>query len=361
MRNGVDYSTAPTEANITALRAAGITFVSRYLSYSTNPRGKNLTTTEVGWLRRHGISIVSNWEWYGDWLHDYSGGFGRGQEHAETAAAQHLGLGGPPTRPIYFSTDFDPTAAQMPTVADYYRGVASVIGLARTGAYGGYRTIKYLFDHGVIRWGWQTYAWSGGQWDPRAQVRQTRNSVALAGLDVDLDTAMVDDFGQWDYSASKPVTEVDDMLRIAVVNGKYYVGNGVTRRTIIDWPEHNALVAAGAIEKDYGTDAWSAWGAIGRIDMDYLNAATVALGGAVQALAVKAEIDAGELAAIQQAAQAGAVEALGALGDNLAVQLVAALQESTHDIDAAAIQEAVETVMRRILADAGNRDQPPAS
>src|SRR4051812_15089504 len=145
MRKGVDYSTPPTEANIAALRAAGITFVSRYLSYSTNPRGKNLTTAEVGLLRRYGISIVSNWEWYGDWLHDYSGGFARGQEHAEAAAAQHRGLGGPPNRPIYFSTDFDPTASQLPTVADYYQGVASVIGLARTGAYGGYRTIKYLF------------------------------------------------------------------------------------------------------------------------------------------------------------------------------------------------------------------------
>ena len=51
----------------------------------------------------------------------------------------------------------------------------------RTGAYGGYYVIKRAFDAGKITWGWQTYAWSGGQWDARAQFRQTSNGITAAG------------------------------------------------------------------------------------------------------------------------------------------------------------------------------------
>src|SRR5262249_20698214 len=52
-----------------------------------------------------------------------------------------------------------------------------------------------LFDDGKITWGWQTYAWSGGQWDSRAQLRQTQNE--LGGGDLDADEAMTSDYGQW--------------------------------------------------------------------------------------------------------------------------------------------------------------------
>lgn len=235
--------------SIASMKAAGAVAVSRYLSYGSS--GKVLTRAEADGLRGAGIDVVSNWEWYGDWVHDYSGGFARGVLHAAEAARQHVACGGPPSRPIYFSTDFSPAslartaaaggdgvrlheltrmhpdhpawdalteldrdvatatieantsprAGQLATIADYYRGVASVIGLARTGAYGGYATIKYLFDAGVIRWGWQTYAWSAGQWDPRAQVRQIHNGVLVGGVDCDLDESMVADFGQWGAAA----------------------------------------------------------------------------------------------------------------------------------------------------------------
>lgn len=194
----IDYATGrPTYA---ALKAAGAVAVCRYLSWL--PNGKCLSRSEADGLRANGIDVVSNWEYYGDWTHDYSGGFGNGVVHAVEAQKQHLACGGPPGRPIYFSTDFSPTAGQLPIVADYYRGVASVIGLARTGAYGGLPTIKYLFDHGVITWGWQTYAWSGSPpvWDGRAQLRQVQNGVTIGGVDCDLDDTMVSDFGQWGVS-----------------------------------------------------------------------------------------------------------------------------------------------------------------
>ena len=231
-RNGGDYAWG--RPSIAAMKTAGWTFVSRYLSYesATPGTGKNLSAVEARTLTAAGIDVVSNWEWYGDWAHDYSGGYTRGRQHAIAADAQHRACGGPPGRPIYFSCDFDPTDAQLPTVADYYRGVASILGPARVGAYGGYRTIRYLFDRGVIRYGWQTYAWSNGQWDPRAQVRQTRNGVLIGGVDCDLDVAFADDFGQWGYHTDQPaqqtIQEGGEMLILGQITGagSVYVGNG---------------------------------------------------------------------------------------------------------------------------------------
>ena len=195
MRTGLDYAYGrPSPA---AIKAAGYTFVSRYLSPPGNP--KNLSKPEADLLQANGISVVSNWEYFGDWAHDYSGGYSTGQAHAAAAARMHLDCGGPASRPIYFSVDFDPTDAQLPVIGEYYRGVASVIGLERTGAYGGFRTISYLFDHGLIRWGWQTWVWSGGLWDARAQVRQVQTNIWFAGVECDIDEAWTDDFGQWDW------------------------------------------------------------------------------------------------------------------------------------------------------------------
>jgi hypothetical protein len=188
----IDYAWG--RPSVASLRAAAAIAVCRYLSYDQT--GKTLTRIEADGLRASGIDIVSNWEQAGSWA-EYSGGQAVGRTHAATAAVQHITCGGPPGRPIYFSTDWDVTAGQLATVADYYRGVASVIGLSRTGAYGGLRVIRYLFDQHVITWGWQTYAWSGGQWDPRAQLRQIQNGVRIGGVDCDLDESMAADFGQW--------------------------------------------------------------------------------------------------------------------------------------------------------------------
>lgn len=193
--------------SISALKSAGYVAVCRYLAYL--PNGKCLTRTEADGLRAGGIDIVSNWEQNGSWA-EYSGRRSTGQAHANEAARQHLACGGPPDRPIYFSTDWDVLDSQMSAVADYYRGVADVIGLSRTGAYGGYKVIKYLFDAGVIKWGWQTYGWSGGQWDPRAQLRQVQNGILVDGVDSDRDESMTSDFGQW--GAGSDVEQTDKII-----------------------------------------------------------------------------------------------------------------------------------------------------
>lgn len=187
-RKGCDY--AWEKPSIAAMKAEDITFACRYLSWDTT--GKNLSAGEAANLRAAGIDVVSNWEWG---TGDATLGWNKGVEQAREAARLHTAYGGPDGAPIYFSVDEDVSGS---SVADYFRGVASVIGLNRTGAYGSYKVIKYLFDTGLITFGWQTYAWSYGAWEPRAQLRQVQNGVIVGGADIDIDYAQVDYFGQWD-------------------------------------------------------------------------------------------------------------------------------------------------------------------
>jgi MYXO-CTERM domain-containing protein len=188
---GVDYSFArPSPASITA---AGYTFVVRY---SSNDPGKNLSASEAQSLEQAGLDIVCNWE---DGAMNALSGYNQGVTDAQTANAQTLADGMPSGRPIYFSIDFDEDSSQAGAVDAYFQGVASVIGLSRTGAYGGYYAINQLFNAGDITFGWQTYAWSSGMWDSRAQLRQIQNGVDNGQEDED--EGMVADFGQWGPNA----------------------------------------------------------------------------------------------------------------------------------------------------------------
>ena len=216
---GLDYVTGPP---IAALKSANVAFVCRYLS-EENPVTlvKILTASEAKALSAAGISLVSNYEWTGT---TPLGGHNAGVFDAQIARDQHAACGGPADRPIYFSVDFDATPAQMPAIIDYFHGVASVIGLARTGAYGSYFTIKALLDAKAIMWAWQTYAWSGGQWDSRAHIQQYDNGVTFAGLSVDYDRSMTKDFGQWFYGGIMvPTGWKDDGKTLTAPNGNTVV------------------------------------------------------------------------------------------------------------------------------------------
>lgn len=204
-RLGVDYSVSRPGA--AALKAAGYTFACRYLAAgSAKNAAKALTKAEADQLRAGGIDLVSNWEVA---TNAALKGRAQGIADAKAAAAKHVAAGGPVTRPIYFSVDFDATEAQQTAINAYFDGVISVIGLARAGAYGGYWVVSRLFDAGKIRWGWQTYAWSGGHWDTRAQLRQVKNGITVNGADCDRNEAHADDFGQWGY-----VTTMEDEMAI---------------------------------------------------------------------------------------------------------------------------------------------------
>ena len=193
---GVDYAWARPSPS--GLKSAGYSFVVRYLAPDTS--GKILLKPEADALIKAKLDIVVVFE---QGAQNAMGGHSQGVTDAKLANTQAAAAGMPSTRPIYFAVDFDATSSQRPTVGAYFDGVASVIGRNRTGAYGGYSVIKYLFDNKKIDWGWQCYAWSYGSWDSRAQFRQVQNDITAGGSSncCDLDQAAVADFGQWGQAA----------------------------------------------------------------------------------------------------------------------------------------------------------------
>ena len=177
-RKGVDYAFA--RPSLSALKSEGYTFVARYLSYdNSSTHGKILFTAEAEAPSRRPASTSCR-----------TGSTPPTTRSTATTPASPTPRSPsrrpppPVRRPIGPSTSAStstPRRRSRPPINAYLDGVASVIGRNRTGAYGGYYVIKRAFDAGKITWGWQTYAWSGGQWDPRAQFRQTSNGITAGG------------------------------------------------------------------------------------------------------------------------------------------------------------------------------------
>jgi Domain of unknown function (DUF1906) len=199
MAFGIDYSFG-SGVTVAQMRAAGVVFCCRYLDYLPNP--KVIDRTEFANLVNGGIRVVLNWEGTGkDCVRGEPGGKADATEANRQAAA--LGAAG---CPVYFSpADYDVPPGDQPMINAYMSGVASVIGHSRTGMYGGYWPLKRAFDAGVIAWGWQTYAWSGGNWDTRAHIQQYQNDARLGPASVDYDRSMHPDYGAWPRPVPAPV------------------------------------------------------------------------------------------------------------------------------------------------------------
>lgn len=185
---GIDYAWGRIPGRI--LKESGIDFVCRYLS---NDPSKNLTAPEVKDLHAAGVSIVLVWEAGGSAALN---GYGQGAADAKTAHGQARKLGVPDSVPIYFAVDFPETAPEQLAVREYFRGAAGVLGFNRTGIYGGLAAVEAIQGH-EARYAWQTYAWSGGVLDGRAQLYQFSNGHTVAGVSVDFNHSLADDFGQW--------------------------------------------------------------------------------------------------------------------------------------------------------------------
>jgi hypothetical protein len=187
---GVDY--ASDKPSIAGLVSVGKAFACRYGGPGAPP--KHLTAPEAIDLSKAGMWIVANAEGTESGL---LGGARVGRDWALSAHDHFLACGMPASRPIYLSVDFDVDSSQWPSVRQALAAAGNVLGPDRVGVYGGLNAVSWAARDGVARWFWQTVGWSDGQWFNRAHIRQTRNNVSLVGGTVDLDTAMVSDYGQW--------------------------------------------------------------------------------------------------------------------------------------------------------------------
>jgi hypothetical protein len=116
----------------------------------------------------------------------------------------------PAGRPLYFAVDYDAPEKDQPAIDAYFRGVASVIGLARTGVYGGYWPLSRLKAAGLATWFWQTDAWSGSNRLAGRHLHQHAATVTIGGVSCDKNTALTSDFGQW-MPGITPTPEEDTM------------------------------------------------------------------------------------------------------------------------------------------------------
>lgn len=208
---GVDYSWG--RPGVAALKRAGAKFACRYLSHDTT--GKNLTRAEAEELSDAGIWVVVVWQTTKNRPLD---GRAAGVADARDAAAQARACGMPDGRPIYFAADWDASPGQQDAIHAYLDGAASVIGRGRVGLYAGYGPMKRAFDARKITYGWQTYAWSGGRWDARAQLQQYLNEQTINGAAVDYDRAVADDYGQWRVGVSPVTDDVPDYVSVGTTS-----------------------------------------------------------------------------------------------------------------------------------------------
>jgi hypothetical protein len=201
------------------IAAAGYAGAVVYVSESrpgANFDFKPVTREYADALRAAGLHVVSNYQ-YGKpgWPtpSDFTRGYDGGVADAQTALGLHAAAGGPDLAPIFFSIDEDIDLSTWNSLAvQWFRGINSVLGVDRTGIYGGSRSCAWAIGDNVIghsstagyRWAWQTRAWSRGEREPAAVLYQSAivtaadPGVVLAGVHVDEDEVLATDFGQWD-------------------------------------------------------------------------------------------------------------------------------------------------------------------
>jgi hypothetical protein len=193
---GIDYSFG-NGLSANRMKAAGVHFVARYLSWQPNP--KNINKIEFDNLVKSGLHVVLVWEGTG---RDLVNGFRGGQHDAQEANRQVNALGAHGC-PVYFAPcDYDAPQSDQGLINGYLDGAASVIGHGRTGMYGGYWPLSRAWAGHHMSWAWQTYAWSGGNWLAAAHLQQYQNGAMMGPAEVDYDRSMKLDCGWWPRPSS---------------------------------------------------------------------------------------------------------------------------------------------------------------
>jgi hypothetical protein len=239
----LDYSYS--RPNLDQVKAAGHSGVMRYLSWPNLTPGKIIGSAELASIRSKGLAVGLNWEYDAQ---DMLGGAAAGTKHATEALRQARALGYPYGCGIVFSGDFDATVAQQTPINAYLRAATDVLrGFYLTGIYGGYWVVKRALDAGAAQWAWQTYAWSGGQWDPRAVLRQVQNGITIGGASCDRNEVHGILPIWWPgvpkpepKPETQPITVEDDDMKVAILVAKsktcylWWLGDDGPHYKIID-------------------------------------------------------------------------------------------------------------------------------
>jgi hypothetical protein len=224
----IDFAARQIPAQL--IRAAGYSGVVNYVSLSrpgSSFGAKPITRAYAESLTAAGLVIVSNYQYGkpgGTAPSDFRRGYAGGIADARTAWQLHTAAGGGQSAPIFFTIDEDINRDTWDRLAlQWFRGINTVLGVQRTGVYGGIKVCQWAVADGVIgasstpgrRWAWQTRAWSGNQVYPVAVLYQRIVSTAsnpgprVGGLEVDVNDVLAPDCGQWNlHQSSHPNGDV---------------------------------------------------------------------------------------------------------------------------------------------------------
>lgn len=212
----IDYAMRQIPAQ--DIRAAGHAGVINYVSTSrpgSSFGAKPITLPYARSLAAAGLVIVSNYQYGkpgGTAPSDFTRGYAGGVADARTGWHLHTAAGGGRSAPIFFSVDDDIDRQTWNDLAlPWFRGINSVIGVQRTGIYGGIKACQWAAADGVIGrsrspgrvWAWQTRSWSNGQIYPAAVLYQRIIDTAsnpgpvVGGIRVDVNDVLAQDCGQW--------------------------------------------------------------------------------------------------------------------------------------------------------------------
>lgn len=234
---GVDFSGQRPDAM--TLRAAGISFVIRYVSAGVH--AKEITPTEAAYWKANWFGICIIYESTAARALD---GRAAGRADAAVALNETAACGGPPDSVIYFAVDFDArTGEDFARLGDYFAGIRSILPPSRIGVYGSYHVVQWAMATMWCDWYWQTYAWSDGLVAAGIHLYQYKNNVRIGSTAVDLDRAYKPNYGQWGYRPPATHEQEEDMKPILVY------GDGTPE--YVYYPQTGQLVGlATPIERD---------------------------------------------------------------------------------------------------------------
>jgi hypothetical protein len=152
-----------------------------------------------------------------------TGGYAGGQADMAHAIAEYGQRGMPEGAAVALSADESIPVSQFPAALRYFQGCDNVAASSYlTATYGEQALIAFLKNEGAIQIGWRSMstAWPGGASTQYCDLVQT-GSTTLAGVEVDLDEALVGFFGQWQpgrLPSFAPLAQETDMQWIAPVD-----------------------------------------------------------------------------------------------------------------------------------------------
>lgn len=196
---GIDCASTLTATVAANLKSQGILYVGRYLGNGWQA----MYAAEAAIIKNAGLKIISIYERNST----YKGYFtvAQGQTDAATAVACAKAVGQPAGSTIYFAVDYPAVDADYPAITAYFNAVKAHIGSDYVvGAYGHYGVMEYLHSNNIVKYFFQTIAWSGGkEASDFIHIFQHVTNVSMAGIQVDKDDVLRDP-GAWGQDVPAP-------------------------------------------------------------------------------------------------------------------------------------------------------------